>query len=165
MLKIDKKKEKHMKRLLRIRNILNKDCIFWGILIVYSIIMALGIAYVTVWMPENWLTKFMDENVTLSGTLGVITVLALGVFIMLSYIKVLGKIDDEDKVFCEYISTIEGVTADEMMEIADKYKLNHMFYLALEKRLKELKITKVPPCCMDGWEIFRLPTKEDLNRN
>lgn len=161
MVEIDRKKEKRIKSLLKIRNILSKDWMFWGVVLIYYIILTAGLTYALVWMPENWLTKFMDENMVLS----MIIYFSLAFIIIPIYFKVLGKINDEDKAFCEYISAIEGVTADEMMEIAEKYKLENMFQLALEKRLKELRITKVPPCCMDRWQVVRLPTRDDLNGN
>lgn len=109
-------------------------------------------------MPENWLTKFMDENVGLS----VVIFIVLALLALPIYIIVIDKIDKEDTKFCEYISTIEGVTADEMMDTAERYKLTNMFSFALEKHLEELGITEIPPNCTDGRDIFRLPTKDDL---
>lgn len=126
--------------------------------LIYDAILTAGLVYVLVGMPENWLTKFMDENVVLS----VVIFFVLALLALPIYILAIDKIDKEDRKFCEYISTIEGVTADEMMETAERYRLTNMFSFALEKRLKELGITEVPPSCTDGREVFRLPTKDDF---
>lgn len=157
-MEINRKRERYIKRVLRVRYILN-TLSFWGVALIYNAILIAGLIYALVGMSENWLTKFMDENVGLS----VVILLVLGLLVLPIYIIVIDKIDKEDAKFCEYISTIEGVTADEMMETAERYKLTNMFSFALKKRLEELGIAEVPSSCTDGREIFRLPTKDDLS--
>ena len=157
MLEINRKRKRYIKRVLRVRKILN-ILTFWGVALIYDAILITGLIYVLVGMPDNWLTKFMDENVVLS----VVIFIALALLTLPIYIMVINKIDKEDTKFCEYISTLEGVTADEMMDTAERYKLTNMFSFALEKRLEELGITEIPPNCTDGRDIFRLPTKDDL---
>lgn len=157
MLEINRKRKRYIKRVLRVRKILN-ILTFWGVVLIYDAILITWLIYVLVGMPDNWLTKFMDENVVLS----VVIFIALALLALPIYIMAINKIDKEDTKFCEYISTIEGVTADEMMDTAERYKLTNMFSFALEKRLEELGITEIPPSCTDGRDIFRLPTKDDL---
>lgn len=100
---------------------------FWGEALIYDAILITELIYVLVGMPENWLTKFMNENVVLS----VVIFFALALLALPIYIIVIDKIDKEDTKFCEYISIIEGVTADEMMDTAERYKLTNMFSFAL----------------------------------
>lgn len=133
MLEINRKRKRYIKRVLRVRKILN-ILTFWGVALIYDAILITGLIYVLVGVPENWLTKFMDENVVLS----IVIFIVLALLALPIYIIVIDKIDKEDTKFCEYISTIEGVTADEMMDTAERYKLTNMFSFALEKRLEEL---------------------------
>ena len=131
MLEINRKRKRYIKRVLRVRKILN-ILTFWGVALIYDAILITGLIYVLVGMPDNWLTKFMDENVVLS----VVIFIALALLTLPIYIMVINKIDKEDTKFCEYISTIEGVTADEMMDTAERYKLTNMFlYQPIQKRL------------------------------
>ena len=157
MLEINGKRKRYIKCILRVRKILNALS-FWRVAIIYDAILITGLVYVLVGMPENWLTKFMDENVVLC----VVVFCVLALLALPIYIIVMDKIDKEDTKFCEYISTIEGVTADEMIDTAERYRLTNMFSFALKKRLEELGITEIPPSCTDGREILRLPTKDDL---
>lgn len=157
MLVINRKRERYIKHVHRVRKILNTLTI-WGVVLIYDTILTAGLIYVLVGIPENYLKKFMAENVALS----VVIFLTLGLLVLPIYIIAIDKINKEDIKFCEYISTIEGVTADEMMETAGRYKLTNMFSFALKKRLEELGIIEVPPSCTDGRDIFRLPTKDDI---
>lgn len=68
--------------------------------LIYDAILTAGLVYVLVGMPENWLTKFMDENVVLSVVIFfVLALLALPIYIL--------AIDKIDKI-------IEVLTHEEL---------------------------------------------------
>lgn len=134
---------------------------YWAVIFVYGAILIGGLMYILVCKPENWLTRFMDEHETLC----IIIFFALMVLYLPFYLMVRYLINKLDKKICRYISDVEGITPEEMLEIAERYRLDNMFQVALDKRLKELGITEVPRCCTDGREIFRLPTKDDLGKD
>lgn len=157
MTTIDKKQLRKLKRAIFI----DKYGMYfmWGSIILYAILMAIIIAFETAAKRTNWLAFMLETHTTIF----VILFFLFGILILPLWTSIFSRTKVKKIMFCNYLAGLPGITADEMMEIGEKYEIMDVLFLfAVEKRLQELGITKVPRCCYDGREIFRLPTKEDL---
>lgn len=131
---------------------------FWVYLIIYSLLSAAFLVYSILWMPECWFKTFISEHVYISIFLYfVITIVVF--FVLFFAVNKSGSLKDE---FKQYMLDTSDLSAEDIIEIGKIYGIEDALNIAVQKRLKELNITKVPRSCTDGREILRLPTEEDL---
>lgn len=151
------KEIRKLKRNSRLERTFNNMSAFWAILCVIGVVLGLLIGGTYSFMPQCAYRTFMEEHPWIYGALAIIV--ALGY--LPAFLFGQKRRSDFDKEMCKKLAGAE-FNADELMSIAEEYSLKNMFYPALDKRMKELGISEVPAACRDGYEIFRLPTKEDL---
>lgn len=130
---------------------------YWIGLIVLALVFALWVYFSTSVIPESGYKTFMDRNAWLYIVLFfVVAIVYLPINLMIGKAKY-KKEENLSKALFD-----KGLTADELMEIKDNYFVRTIFDYALKRRMEELNITEVPKACYDGYEIYRLPTKEDI---
>jgi len=154
---IDKNELAILKRAKLLQRVI-KLPMMWALLILYSFAMVGVILWGIFRAPDSFIGKMVNQHVGLS----IFLLFAMAIVVMFIPIRILNKADAMEKRFCDYLASREDITSDDVVELGEKYNIKQYIYVALQKRLKELNITKVPDCCTDGRELLRLPTKEDL---
>lgn len=155
--KLSKSELKELKKAGRKQKFWGSMGSFWGLLILLALVESVLIAGTFSFFPESGYKSFMETHFGLS----IVIFFALPVIYIVVYIILQGRSSKKEAEFCESLAKT-SLTPEELIEAAEANGLDKMFPVALDKRMKELGITKVPAACTDGREVFRLPTKEDL---
>ena len=111
--------------------------------LIYDAILTAGLVYVLVGMPENWLTKFMDENVVLS----VVIFFVLALLALPIYILAIDKIDkiievlthEELEAKCRQYICIKTDTVPMALTVLDKTLSNPEYKVVSENTIHLLQ--------------------------